>query len=65
MFATEFALNGNNKVQHEIMETLEYFDYISKYDLSAVPISLINEKIIFIRIPDFDQYVLKNVEAGK
>ena len=65
ILALESALNGNGKVQHEIIEALEHEDYVSRYDLSSVPIIVINDKVAFTGIPDIDQYVLKLAEAGK
>jgi len=65
IFALESALKGNGKVQHEIIEALEHADYVSEYDLSAVPIIIINEVVAFNGIPDVNKYVEKIAEAGK
>ena len=65
MLSLESALRGNSKIQHEVIEALEHEKYVSDYDLSAVPIILINNKVAFNGIPDVDQYVLKVAEAGK
>jgi alkyl hydroperoxide reductase subunit AhpF len=65
MFSIESALHGNGKLQHEIIEALEHEDYVSGYDLSAVPIIIINDDVAFNGVPDVDQYVLKIAEAGR
>ncbi len=65
MMALESAISGNGKVRHEIIEALDHADYVSNYDLSSVPIIVINNKVAFMGIPDIDQYVLKLAEAGK
>ncbi|NVM52390.1 MAG: thioredoxin family protein [Candidatus Helarchaeota archaeon] len=65
MLSLESAFNGNGKVRHEIIEALEHMEYVSNYDLSAVPIILINNEIAFNGIPDVDRYVSKIAEAGR
>jgi glutaredoxin-like protein len=65
MLALESALNGDGKLSHEIIEALEHADYVSGYDLSAVPIIVINNEVAFNGIPDVDKYVAKISEVGK
>jgi alkyl hydroperoxide reductase subunit AhpF len=65
MLSIESTLNGNGKVTHEIINASEHEDYVSNYDLSAVPIIIINDKVAFNGIPDVDQYVRKITEVGK
>jgi glutaredoxin-like protein len=65
MLALESALQGNNRVQHEIVEALEHEQYVSKYDISAVPLILINNEVVFNGIPQVDQYILKISAVGK
>ena len=65
MLTIESTLNGSGKVQHEIIEALEHKEYVSRYDLSAVPIILINDEVAFTAIPDVDKYGSKIAEAGK
>ncbi|MHA1648880.1 MAG: thioredoxin family protein [Candidatus Helarchaeota archaeon] len=65
MLALESALTGGGLIKHEIIEALEHPDYVAEYDLSAVPIILINNEIAFNGIPDVDEYVLKIAKAGK
>lgn len=63
--ALESAINGNGKITHEIVEALEHKNYVAKYDLSAVPIIIINNKVTFHGLPDVDKYVMKIAEAGR
>ncbi len=65
MFAIESAIHGNGHLKHEIIEALEHSDYVSDYDLSAVPIILINNQIAFNGIPDVNEFLLKIAEVGK
>jgi len=65
MLSLESALKGNNKIQHEIVDASEHADYVSQFDVSAVPIILINDRVIFNGIPDVDKYVHEIFEAGK
>ncbi len=65
MLTLESALNGDGKLSHEIIEAMEHADYVSGYDLSAVPIIVINDEVAFNGIPDVDKYVAKISEVGK
>jgi len=65
MFSLESALKGHHKIQHEVINATEHCDYVSKYDVSAVPIILINDQTAFTGIPDVDKYVEKIIKEGK
>ncbi|HUY01301.1 MAG TPA: thioredoxin family protein [Candidatus Deferrimicrobium sp.] len=65
MLSIESTLNGNGKVAHEIINASEHETYVSNYDLSAVPLIIINDEVAFNGIPDVDQYVRKITELGK
>jgi glutaredoxin-like protein len=65
MFSLESALKGHNKIRHEIIDASEHCDYVSKFDVSAVPIILINDQTAFTGIPDVDKYVEKILKEGK
>ncbi|MHA1266037.1 MAG: hypothetical protein ACTSRS_12465 [Candidatus Helarchaeota archaeon] len=65
MLTLESNLKGNGKLQHEIIDSLEHESYVSAYDISAVPLILINDSVAFNGIPNLDQYLLKIAEAGK
>jgi glutaredoxin-like protein len=65
MFSLESALKGHHKIHHEIIDASEHCDYVSKFDVSAVPIILINDQIAFTGIPDVDRYVEKILKEGK
>jgi len=64
-FSLESALKGYNTIQHEIIDASEHASYISEFDVSAVPIILINDQIAFNGLPDVDKYIQKIVQAGK
>jgi glutaredoxin-like protein len=64
-FSLESALKGYDKIQHEIIDASEHEEYVSQFDVSAVPIILINDEVAFNGIPDVDKYIQKIIQAGK
>lgn len=64
-FSLESALKGYNTIEHEIIDASEHANYVSEFDVSAVPLILINDQVAFNGMPDVDRYVRKIVEAGK
>ena len=65
MLSLESSFSGNGMIRHEIIESIEHEEYVSEYDLSSVPIVLINEEVAFNGVPDVDKYILKIAAAGK
>ncbi|TFG05790.1 MAG: hypothetical protein EU536_01030 [Promethearchaeota archaeon] len=65
MLTLETAIRGNGNLTHEIIESLEHHDYVSKFDLASVPIILINNEVAFRGIPKVDPYVSKIIQAGR